>query len=131
MHAIHVEVLRRIPPERLERVPPASWERFSRGLAPLSLEVASAPGRIDLLAVTLRDGRCEVIDPLSVIVDEHGYLFRPDLRLRPLPHARQLFDARGIFLSRYLMHAHRWQPSMAIIEEALHLVHRIASVTSD
>jgi hypothetical protein len=130
MHSVTVQVFWRNDLERLQHVAPGRWERFCRGLTPLAAD-AARPGRIDLLALTLRDTHCEVIDPISVIVDDNGFLYRPDLRLQPLPSAPQLFDARAIFLNRYLSHAHRWTPSDAIIEQALRMVCLGVSTVTD
>ncbi len=76
-------------------------------------------GRVDFLVLRFRDAHCELIEPLSLIVDDNGYLYRPDLRLNPLPGSGRLIDARALFLNRYLMHAHRWTPNRWLIEQAL------------
>lgn len=123
MHSISLQVFRHVRPDGLEPIAPARWDGFCRGRLPLD---DVRPGRVDLLILTLRDERCELVEPLSVIVDDNGFLFRPDLRLRPLPQpaaatTAPVHDARALFLNRYLMHAHRWQPEAALVAQALRL----------
>ena len=101
----------------LEPVAHDSWEAFRRGVAPLASDAAAA-GKVCLLLLTLRDGACELIEPVSLDVDEHGYLRRLHVSFAPLPDARVL-DARSVFLARYLNHAHQCEPSPEIVERAL------------
>lgn len=118
MAPLQTIVFERIAPHRLALIPSADWERFAAGSAPL------APGRrkIDLLLLTLRDGACDEADPITLDLDENGYLVRIDVRVGPLPRHPGLLDARSAFIRRYLKHAHHWQPSDQLIRHALELV---------
>ncbi|MGH8598598.1 MAG: hypothetical protein ACREXT_18240 [Gammaproteobacteria bacterium] len=118
MAAIQTIVLQRIRPESLAIMPPRDWERFAAGGAPL------APGnrKVDLLLITLRGGVCEEADPITLDLDENGYLVRIDVAVQPLPDHPALFDARSAFIGRYLKHAHHWRPSERLIRHALDLI---------
>jgi hypothetical protein len=117
MTSVHTVALQRIEPGRVCVIKTADWEQFCRGGAPL------LPGdrRIDLLLLTLRNGVCEEIDPITLDLDKNGYLIRIDVGLRPLPRHPTILDARGAFIGRYLNHAHHWQPSEQLIDQALAL----------
>jgi hypothetical protein len=118
MTSVQMIVFHRVAPDRLAMMLPTDWERFASGGAPL------LPGsrKIDLLLLTLRDGICDEADPITLDLDENGYIVRIDVRIRPLPQHPGLFDARRAFIGRYLKHAHHWQPSEALIEHALGLI---------
>ena len=118
MTAVAMTVFERVAPNELSVIAPIDWERFSSGGAPL------LPGnrKIDLLLLSVREGICEEADPITLDLDENGYLVRIDVRLRPLPEHPGLFDARRAFIGRYLKHAHHWQPSDQLIEQALDLI---------
>ncbi len=117
MNSIQTIALQRIAPDHVSVIAPQTWEQFCRGGAPL------LPGdrKIDLLLLTLRDGVCEEIEPITLALDENGYLMRFDLRFRPLPKHPAVFDARNAFVGRYLKHAHYWRPSAQLIDRALAL----------
>jgi hypothetical protein len=118
MAAIQMIVFERIAPDGLVLIEAADWERFATGGAPL------LPGnrKIDLLLLTLREGICEEADPITLDLDENGYLVRIDVRVRPLPQHPALLDARSVFIGRYLKHAHHWRPSERLIRHALELI---------
>lgn len=118
MATIQMIVFERIAPDGLAMIAAADWERFAAGGAPL------LPGnrKIDLLLLTLREGVCEEADPITLDLDENGYLVRIDVRVGPLPHHPGLFDARSAFIGRYLKHAHHWRPSERLIRRALDLI---------
>ena len=82
MSSVQTIALQRIAPGHVSVIAPQTWEQFCRGGTPL------LPGdrKIDLLLLTLRDGVCEEIDPITLALDENGYLMRFDLQLRPLPN---------------------------------------------
>ena len=117
MNSVQTIALQRIAPDHVCVIAPQTWEQFCRGGTPL------LPGdrKIDLLLLTLRDGVCEEIDPITLSLDENGYLMRFDLQLQPLPKHPGLLDARSAFLGRYLKHAHQWKPSAHVIDQALTL----------
>ena len=98
MTAVQTIALQRIGADHVSVIAPQTWEQFCRGGTPL------LPGdrKIDLLLLTLRDGVCEEIDPITLALDENGYLMRFDLQLRPLPKHPALLDARSAFVGRYL-----------------------------
>ncbi len=125
MNSVRILALQRVTPDHLSLIAPRVWEQFSRGGAPLGVSEGTArERRIEVLLLTLRDGVCEEIDPILVDVDENGYLVRWDVQLRPLPRHPALFDARGVFLRRYLHHARQWQPTQQLIDQALALAGR-------
>ena len=117
MTSVRTIALQRVAPNRVSLIAPDVWERFSHGGAPL----LCGRRKLDVLLVTVRDGVCEEIDPISLDVDENGYLVRLDVELKPLPQHPTLFDARGAFLARYLRHAHHWRPTPQLIDQALAL----------
>ena len=121
MPAIQTIVFERIPPDGLALIEAPDWERFAVGGAPLH------PGnrKIDLLLLTLREGICEEADPITLDLDENGYLIRIDVRVRPLPKHPSVLDARSVFIGRYLKHAHHWRPSERLIRHALDLISAI------
>ncbi len=120
MNAVQTIALQRIGADHVSVIAPQTWEQFCRGGTPL------LPGdrKIDLLLLTLRDGVCEEIDPITLALDENGYLMRFDLQLRPLPKHPALLDARSAFVGRYLKHTHYWKPSPELIDQALALARR-------
>lgn len=120
MVPVETMALQRIEPGRVALIHPTDWDRFRRGAAPLP------PGnrKVDLLLLTLRDGVCEEIDPITLDLDENGYLVRIDIGMQPLPRHPALLDARGAFLGRYLQHANHWKPSAQLIDQALGFAHR-------
>jgi hypothetical protein len=115
MASVETVVFQRIAPALIALIQAGDWERFRRGAAPLP------PGnrRVDLLLLTLRDGVCEEIDPITLDLDANGYLMRIDVGMQPLPEHPALLDARGAFLGRYLQHANHWKPSAQLIDQAL------------
>ena len=117
MNSVQTIALQRIAPDHVSVIAPQTWEQFCRGGTPL------LPGdrKIDLLLLTLRDGVCEEIDPITLALDENGYLMRFDLQLQPLPKHPALLDARSAFVGRYMKHAHQWKPSAHLIDQALTL----------
>src|SRR5262245_3641848 len=119
--AIQTIVFERIAPDGLTLIEATDWDRFAAGSAPL------LPGnrKIDLLLLTLRDGICEEADPITLDLDENGYLVRIDVRMRPLPQHPSVLDARSVFVERYLKHAHQWRPSERLIRHALDLISAI------
>ncbi len=74
MTAVQTIALQRIGANHVCLIAPETWEQFCRGGTPL------LPGdrKIDLLLLTLRDGVCEEIDPITLALDENGYLMRLD-----------------------------------------------------
>ncbi len=120
MASVETMALLRVEPGRVTLIRPIDWERFWRGAAPLP------PGnrKIDLLLLTLRDGVCEEIDPITLDLDESGYRMRIDVGMQPLPRHPALLDARGAFLGRYLQHAKHWRPSAQLIDQALGIARR-------
>ena len=115
MNSVRTIALQRVDPNHVSVIAPDVWEQFCRGGTPM------LPGdrKIDLLLLTLRNEVCEEIDPITLALDENGYLMRLDVRLRPLPRDPAVFDARSVFLGRYLKHAHHWKPSAELIDQAL------------
>ena len=95
----------------------SQWDAFCNGQAPLPVDAAAA--KVDVLLVTMRDGVCELVEPVSLHVDANGYLQRLRVRFEQLPRQPRLRDARTVFLDRYLRHANHWSPSDAQIEKAL------------
>ena len=120
MTSVRTVALQRIGTNHVSMIAPGVWDQFIRGAAPLRREQC----RVDLLLLTVRDGICEEIDPITVDLDEHGYLMRLDARLRPLPDTPVLIDARHAFLARYMKHAHQWHPTPQLIDQALALAGR-------
>jgi len=120
MTSVRTVALQRIGANRVSMIAPGVWDQFVRGAAPLRCEQR----KVDLLLLTVRDGVCEEIDPISVDLDENGYLVRLDARLRPLPETPVLIDARHAFLARYMQHAHQWHPTPQLIDQALALAGR-------
>jgi len=118
--SVQTIALQRVDLNHVSVIAPTLWDQFVRGGTPL------LPGdrKIDLLLLTLRDGVCEEIDPITLALDENGYLMRLDVRMRPLPRDPAVLDARNAFLGRYLKHAHHWKPSAELIDQALALVGR-------
>jgi hypothetical protein len=118
MNSFQTIVFQRVARHELALIAPGDWERFSSGGAPL------LPGsrKIDLLLLTLREGICEEADPITLDLDENGYLVRIDVRLRPLPRQPGVLDARSAFMRRYLKHAHHWQPSDQMLKHAFDLI---------
>jgi hypothetical protein len=118
--SVQTIALQRVDPNHVAVIAPDTWDQFVRGGTPL------LPGdrKIDLLLLTLRDGVCEEIDPITLALDENGYLMRLDVRMRPLPRDPSVFDARSVFLGRYLKHAHHWKPTAELIDQALSLASR-------
>jgi hypothetical protein len=121
MAAIQTIVFERIPPDGLALIEAADWERFAAGGAPL------VPGKrkIDLLLLTLREGVCEEADPITLDLDDNGYLVRIDVRMQPLPQHPSVLDARSAFIGRYLKHSHQWRPSERLIRRALDIISSI------
>ena len=93
MSSVETIALQRIEPGRVSLIQPTDWERFCRGGAPL----LQGDRKVDLLLLTLRDGVCEEIDPITLDLDENGYLVRIDVNMQPLPLHPTLLDARGAF----------------------------------
>jgi len=62
MSAVQTIALQRIAPDHVSVIAPQTWEQFCRGGTPLR------PGdrKIDLLLLTLRDGVCEEIEPITL-----------------------------------------------------------------
>jgi len=118
--SVRTVALQRVGANHVSMIAPDVWDQFIHGAAPLRCEQR----KVDLLLLTVRDGVCEEIDPISVDLDEHGYLMRLDGRLRPLPDTPVLIDARHAFLARYMKHAHQWQPTPQLIDQALALAGR-------
>jgi hypothetical protein len=122
MRALQIEVFRRegddiVPIDR------AAWEAFRSGQAPLPRCETLAHTKVDLLIVTTRDGVCELVEPISVHIDDHGYLQRLHVHFDALPDS--VLDARTAFVSRYLRHANHWAVSALHVEKALaHLAAR-------
>jgi hypothetical protein len=119
MAGLCIEVFRRHGDEVVP-VDGAAWEAFRSGQAPLATDAALQTTRVDLLLVTTRDGLCELVEPISVLVDAHGYLKRLHVQFDALPAT--VLDARTAFVSRYLRHAHHWPVSPAHVEKALALL---------
>ncbi len=115
MNSVQILVFQRTARDALAIVANHLWERFANGGAPLE----GRHGRVDLLVLTVRNGICEEADPITLDLDANGYLVRREFRLRPLPAHPALFDARRIFIRRYLKHAAHWQPSEQLLEHAL------------
>jgi len=116
MAALHIEVFRRqgddiVPLDR------AVWESFRSGQAPLPHHASVQSTKLDLLIVTTRDGVCELVEPISVHVDGHGYLQRLHVQFDALPDT--VHDARNAFVTRYLRHANQWALSPVHLEKAL------------
>ena len=116
-------------------IAPAEWDAFCRGDRPLPCSPVPLEQQDDLaekrlqerpqkklnvLLLTLRDHACELVEPLTLDVDEHGFLQRLHVSFAPLPSAHVL-DARASFLGRYLRHANRWEPSATLVARALRL----------
>ena len=120
MTSVSNVALQRIGVHRVSMIAPGAWDQFIRGAAPLRCDRR----KVDLLLLTVRDGVCEEIDPITVDLDENGYLMRLDASLRPLPDSPVLIDARPTFLARYMKHAHQWQPTPQLIDQALALAGR-------
>jgi hypothetical protein len=120
MNSVQTIALQRVDPNHVCVIAPETWEQFCRGGTPL------LPGdrKIDLLLLTLRNGVCEEIDPITLALDENGYLMRFDMRMRPLPRHPAVLDARSAFVGRYMKHAHHWKPSAQLIDQALALARR-------
>jgi hypothetical protein len=118
MSSVQILVFQRTARDALAIIASDRWEQFANGAAPLE----NRCGRVDLLVLTVRNGVCEEADPITVYLDANGYLLRSELRLRPLPRHPALFDARRIFIRRYMKHAHRWRPSEELLAQALHRV---------
>jgi len=103
----------------------ALWTQFVAGAAPLpeSMRQARSPAqgvrRVDVLLVTSRDGECELIEPVSLRVDAHGYLLRMYLQIDEFAPRPGVLDARRPFLERYLRHAHRWSPTAEQFSKAI------------
>ncbi len=74
--SVETIALQRVALNHVSVIAPDTWEQFVRGGAPL------LPGdrKIDLLLLTLRDGVCEEIDPITLALDENGYLVRLDVQ---------------------------------------------------
>ncbi len=121
MVSVETIALQRIEPGRVALIHPIDWERFRRGAAPL----LHGDRKVDLLLLTLRDGVCEEIDPITLDLDENGYLVRIDVGMRPLPRHPAVLDARGAFLGRYLQHANQWKPTAQLIDQALEFARRV------
>jgi hypothetical protein len=113
-----VEILAyRVSGDRLIRVATEQWEAFCRGALPLETD-DPRDGRLNVLLLKLRGVECEVVEPVALDVDEHGYIKRVHVAFDPLPSTRVL-DARSAFLGRYLRHTYRWDPSSGLIARAL------------
>ena len=120
MASVRTLALQRVGMNRVSMIAAGAWDQFIRGTAPLQV----GRRKVDVLLLTLRDGICEEIDPITLDLDENGYLMRLDLQLRPLPDHPALVDARHVFLARYLKHAHQWRPTPQLIDQALALAGR-------
>lgn len=120
MNSVRTVALHRIAPNHVCLIAPETWEQFCRGGVPLR----SGDRKIDLLLLTLRNGVCEEMDPITLALDENGYLMRLDAHLRALPRHPAVLDARRVFVRRYLEHAHHWKPSAQLIDQALALAGR-------
>jgi hypothetical protein len=127
MTATQIRVFRR-QGDDLETVPERLWHAFVNGDAPFPGQsragAATGSGRLDILLITHRDGECVLAEPLSLRLDDHGYLQRmyvPADALPPQAGVPQsgVFDARLPFLKRYLRHAHHWSPTPAQVAKAV------------
>jgi hypothetical protein len=115
MSSVQILVFQRTAHDTLAMIGRDLWERFANGGAPLE----NHRGRVDLLVLTVRSGVCEEADAITLDLDANGYLVRREFRLRPLPRHPALFDARRLFIRRYVKHAHHWRPSEALLDHAL------------
>ena len=99
----------------LHRVSPEQWSAFENGEQPID---AAETDQVKLLLLTIRDGICELVEPLCVNVDAHGFVDRREHALRPLTAATSVVDGRERFINRYLNHAHQWRLERATLEDA-------------
>lgn len=78
--------------------------------------------QVKLLFLTLRDGICELVEPLRINVDTHGFLDRRDHQIMPLPtKEKSILDGRHRFLNRFLNHSHQWSIRENTLSEAMKL----------
>ena len=112
-----VHVYHYVPEHPLFRLSADDWLKFCGGNTPIE-EALPAP-QIRLLALTLRDGVCESIEPFLIDVDANGYLVKKDIALAPLDALDPcVVDLRALFISRYVRHAHQWHPATWVLSEA-------------
>jgi hypothetical protein len=120
MDGFHIKVFQHTSIGGLASIEPDRWEAFRVGAGPLEV-TPKRRGRIDLLLLSVRNDVCELIDAISLRVDDNGYLCRLDVALRPLPASATVRDARQQFVGRYLDHANHWRPSETVVRRALEL----------
>ena len=78
--------------------------------------------QVKLLFLTLRDGICELVEPLRINIDTHGFLARRDHQIIPLPNMeKSILDGRHRFLNRFLNHSHQWTIRENTLSEAMKL----------
>ena len=120
MDGFHIKVYQHTAAGDLVYVDPERWEAFRVGTVPLAVAPGSG-GRVDLLLLSVRDDVCELVDAISLRVDDSGFLCRLDVALRPLPASATVRDARQRFVGRYLDHAGQWTPTETAVQRALKL----------
>jgi hypothetical protein len=123
----------RHPYDRVERLDPDRFEGFCRGehaLRDVTVGSLDAPPyrdslHADLLLITLRydhgsrTPRPDLIEPLRIRLDEHGYLCHLHLEpVRPVK-APAVADLRPRLIRRYLQRTWQWSPSTEVIDAAL------------
>ena len=133
MPEIHHQALLRQPGDRLQRIDPLTWEGFCSGAVPLTSQHGVIPlsgddnqQLIDVMLLTLRQDEfpsspvLELVEPIRLSIDEHGFLRRLHVTLDPLTDP-DVIDLRPRLVSRYLRRAYSWRPSTALIAAAMTL----------
>lgn len=104
------------------RVSIDDWNAFERGdqpIVPINNRESARSRQIKFLLMTIRDGICELAEPLCVDVDQFGFVQRRALNLRLLEdHGPSIVDGRHRFMLRYLNHAHQWDLGPAVLHDA-------------
>ncbi len=108
-------------------IEPTVWHQIIQHVLPLG----PANAAVRLLVLTGRGTVCESIEALQLQTDSFGFLLTfhisaqqllPDLKIANsagADSAGKVIDSRRLFLRRYLSHRHGWQPSTALLAEAL------------
>ena len=112
---------------RLLRLSNEFWFAFESGEQPLPAEQNTNPAaaahrrNANILIVTMLDGQCERVEPITVSLDALGYVEKGDLwSLPPLEQTSgRVLDARDRFMTRHLAHAFEWPVSDALLAEAI------------
>lgn len=108
----------------LSRVSQKQWYAFENGDQPIHLNgiIEAKNLQVKILFITLRDGICELVEPLRINVDEHGFVDRRDRQISPLPtNIKSVLDGRHRFLNRFLNHSHQWTVEDDVLAEAIKL----------